>query len=518
MASALPAASRNPRILHAKFAAYLGWSQPFIHHLVSKIGERCPSAVLTGRIENADRFPVDDFMCVSRKWLAHPASAWVIASHLRNAFAPQVLHAHFGWSGIRVLMLRQILDVPLVTTFGGRDAGTDLHDERLKPVYRLLLEQSARLICVSEPLRDDLIRFGVDPAKIEVIRRGTDTSAFAFVDRSARQGGFRMLMVGRLVEKKGHDLTLGALTRLRAEGIDASLEILGRGPLETELRQEVAARELDASVRFFEPTDVAGVSQRMAEADVLVQCSRTAADGDCEGIPNVVVEASATGLPVVGSMHGGIPETIRDGETGFLVPENDETALGDALLRLATQREERLAMGETAAKWMHSAWCVTGQVERHLEIYRNLIEDPEGTEPLPPDLPLLLEEALATPGHYDHRTMRVATLASEAILGKATDDRDTGTSSQNDDAPETRDLWQMTKTGVKTMLGPAKEPIVEWRRRQHYLRIRGRQRRIEDEVWEILRRAPGSGGPLSAARARRILRIVADESAGSLSI
>ena len=239
-----------PRVLHAKFAAYLGWSQPFIHELVTRLSERFPSAVITGRRENTDRFPIEDYLCVSRKWLVHPSSAWILATHLRERLAPDLIHAHFGWSGVRMLMLRHLLDIPLVTTFGGRDAGTDLRVEALRPLYRLLVEQSAHLICVSGPLRDALIEFGAPPERVSVVRRGTDTERFAFADRSDRGEGLRLLLVGRLVEKTGHLHALEALSRLRAQGVDASMRIVGKGPVRRALEERVAADRLGEVVKI----------------------------------------------------------------------------------------------------------------------------------------------------------------------------------------------------------------------------------------------------------------------------
>ncbi|MDY7107669.1 MAG: glycosyltransferase, partial [Planctomycetota bacterium] len=110
----------------------------------------------------------------------------------------------------------------------------------------------------------------------------------------------------------------------------------------------------------------------MDEADVFLQCSVTGADGDCEGIPNVVVEASATGLPVLGTRHGGIVEPVQNERTGLLVAERDVPAMIEALRRLLTRRDERLALGATGAKIMRADWNLDRQVAQHLEIYRRL--------------------------------------------------------------------------------------------------------------------------------------------------
>jgi hypothetical protein len=110
----------------------------------------------------------------------------------------------------------------------------------------------------------------------------------------------------------------------------------------------------------------------MAEADLLIHCSVTARDGDKEGIPNVVVEAQATGLPVVATRHGGIAEVLREGETGLLVPERDAGALAQAVSSLARDRARRLAMGEAAAAFARAELDVEKQIARHVAIYEKL--------------------------------------------------------------------------------------------------------------------------------------------------
>lgn len=531
----MPSASATPepRVLHAKFAAYLGWSQPFLHHLVSGLAERHPTAVLTGRRENADRFPLNDYLCVSRKWLVHPSSTGLVASHLERSFRPNLMHAHFGWSGIRVLLLRRLLRVPLVTTFGGRDAGAELSEGPQAELYRMLLRQSAHLICVSGPLRDSLVEQGAAPERVSVIRRGTDTERFRYVDRAGRDEGdpFRLLMVGRLVPKKGHRLAFEALRFLRDQRIDARLRIVGQGRLKAELQREVSHAKLARFVEFVSPTDVDGVVEHMGWADALVQCSWTPPDGDCEGIPNVVVEAASTGLPVLGSRHGGIPETIRHEETGLLVPEGDVGELQQALLRLATRPDERLRLGEAAAAWMREEWSARSQLDRHGELYTELLENPPEIEELPDDLPQLLERVLSLEvrDQYDHRTLRVVTALWESVMKARPEGDEHGVTG----APpvevvkalvheaEEGPAWRETaKRTVKTLLGPALPPLIAMRRRWHYKRVREVQVTMEVDIWKMQREVLQSDRPWMVwdERYSDLLRILIDEDEGSVRL
>ncbi len=371
-------------VLHAKFAAYLAWSQPFLHRLITGLEPEAPGAILCNRREHRERFPLPRYACATTQALLRPAGAALVAEALRRAWQPRLLHAHFGWSGIRSLLLRECLDVPLVTTFGGRDLGSDLRDPLHAPLYRRLLQATDLCVCVSDTLAGLLEAEGVEAGRIRLIRRGADTSYFEVVDRAGRSDGpLRLLMMGRLVEKKGHGDALEALAALRAEGVDAVLRVVGAGD-RAPIADAAARLGVVDGLELVEPTDAAGVRDHFAWADVLVHCSRRAADGDVEGIPNVVVEAAATGLPVVGTRHGGIPEVVRDGETGALVPEGDAKALASALAGLARGRDQRLAMGAAGARRVREGLTLAAQVEAHLAAYDALEGVTARAAPLPP--------------------------------------------------------------------------------------------------------------------------------------
>lgn len=360
-------------VLHAKFAAYLGWSQPFLHRLLTGLEPDVPGAVLCNRRENRERFPLPRYACSTSQALLRPVGAALVAEVLRQAWHPWLLHAHFGWSGIRSLLVRQCLGVPLVTTFGGRDLGADLHHPRQRPVYQRLLQASDLCICVSDTLATVLSEHGVEDARVRVVRRGADVEFFSEQDRAGRgaEQPLRLLMLGRLVEKKGHDDAIAALAALREAGVRCELRIVGAGEgvdIERQAERQAVAGQVDVQT----PTDAAGVREHFGWADVLLHCSRQAGDGDVEGIPNVVVEAAATGLPVIGTRHGGIPEVVVDGETGRLVPEADPKALAGALRELASERGRRLAWGAAGAELVRSRFTLAHQLEAHRESYASL--------------------------------------------------------------------------------------------------------------------------------------------------
>ena len=378
-----------PTVLHGKFSSWLPWHQPFLADLLAGLDGEFRNVVVCNRLEHPERFPRAEIVPLKTRALLQPAAAAVCAADLRRRFDPALLHAHFGWSGVRLLLLKAFWGVPLVTTFGGRDAGVQLTEPESAPLYELLLAASDRLICVSDHLRGTLVAGGADPARTSVIHRGTDLRRFAVQDRPVRAAAapLELLMIGRVVAKKGHRDAIAALALLRDRGVAAALTIVGEGQEQVGLEAEAAARGLGAQVRFLPSTDQAGLLDHLRRSDAFVHCSVMAEDGDVEGVPNVVVEAAATGLPVVGTLHGGIPEVVEDATTGFLVPEHDPEALSVALGRLAANPGLRIDLGRAAAARMRRDFDLGEQVARYGVLYRELLDEGAACPvPLPPDL------------------------------------------------------------------------------------------------------------------------------------
>ena len=248
------------------------------------------------------------------------------------------IHCHFGPAGLVALdaMRAGLLDGPLGVGFYGYDL-TREPLRRGRDLYAPLFDARALLLPHSGYLAERLAALGAPADRIALHRLGIDVARFAPVDRSARldPGGqarpLRALAIGRFVEKKGFAHLLDALARAHP---DITLRLVGDGPLRVDLEARCRARGLCDRVTFagWRPFDA--IADELAKADVLVAPSVTAADGDMEGLPLVIIEAMATGLPVIGSAHSGIPEVVVDGVTGIVVPERDDVALAAALDRM----------------------------------------------------------------------------------------------------------------------------------------------------------------------------------------
>ena len=185
----------------------------------------------------------------------------------------------------------------------------------------------------------------------------------------------RLVTVARLVEKKGVAYALQAVARLLRQGTNVSYVIAGDGPLRPDLERLIQDLRLDARVRLLGWVDGEQISRLLKDAHVLVAPSVTAEDGDQEGIPNVLKEAMATGMPVVSTWHGGIAELVEDGVSGFLVAERDVDALTDRLAYLADHVETWPALGRAGRTKVERQFDIERLNDRLVELYRQLLRN-----------------------------------------------------------------------------------------------------------------------------------------------
>ena len=298
------------------------------------------------------------------------APVWKRKLQRQNA---SLIHAHFGPDGVMALPLARALEIPLLVTFHGYDATTsDEHARQSFYRHRAYVRNRERLIreaegfiAVSEFIKGKMVEQGIPEEKIRVHYIGIDVDFFepdAIEDREPV-----VLFVGRLTEKKGVEYLIQAMERVQRENPDLRLVVVGDGERRERLEAE-ASRCLD-SVEFlgFQPPDV--VWDWMNRAMLLAVPSVTAESGNSEGLPMVVLEGQAMGLPVVGSRHAGIPEAVEHGETGFLSPEGDSDTLADHILRLATDRSLCRTFGKNGRKRVVDHFNLKTQARALEEIY-----------------------------------------------------------------------------------------------------------------------------------------------------
>lgn len=247
---------------------------------------------------------------------------------------PALIHAHFLTGGIDVFSSLRPPPCPVVVSAHGFDATLHSSPRRtadprqwlLGALRGRLLTRSVNLIAVSRFIAGELVRLGADEGRITVLPTGVDT---AFFQPGPPVSGGGILFVGRLVAQKGVADLLTAAGALKSQGVSAPVRIIGDGP--ERARLERLARRLRIEVTFLGGQPREAVRDAMQRAEVLCGPSRTDRTGAREGFGMVYAEAQATGLPVVATASGGIPEAVDHGRSGLLVPEGDPRRLAEAL-------------------------------------------------------------------------------------------------------------------------------------------------------------------------------------------
>jgi glycosyltransferase involved in cell wall biosynthesis len=252
-----------------------------------------------------------------------------------ESFKPDVVLATWaypdGWATVR---LARQAGLPVVLKVHGSDVlQLDVHPGRRRGTVEAI-RGADLVVAVSRDLARKVVEFGADPERVHLIYNGVDAAVFRPGDRAEarRQVGIdpdrpALLYVGNLVSVKGPDLLIEACAGLAERGAEFDLHVIGKGPLRPTLERQAQGRGIGPRVRFHGPMDHGRLPGWFRAADLLVLPSRS------EGVPNVLLEASACGTPFVATAVGGVPEVAHLG-AGRLVPPGDPMRLADAITEL----------------------------------------------------------------------------------------------------------------------------------------------------------------------------------------
>jgi colanic acid/amylovoran biosynthesis glycosyltransferase len=288
-----------------------------------------------------------------------------------------VLHAQFGNLGPVAERLVRLgaVRAKLVTSFRGADVSMHLA-ARPEP-FRELFATGDLFLPVSERFREEIVAAGAPAERVAVLRSGISLGRFAFEPRQPPVGRPVLLFAGRLTEKKGLTYLIDAVAMLAARGRDLELVIVGDGRLAEPLERQSRELALGERVRFLGKQSQDDLIATIRRAHVFVAPSVTASSGDQEGVPNVLKEAMASGMPVVATDHGGIPELVEDGVSGFLVPERDTTALAQRIAALLDDPQRWPAMGAAGRARVERDYDRERLNDRLVEHYRAVLATPE---------------------------------------------------------------------------------------------------------------------------------------------
>jgi colanic acid/amylovoran/stewartan biosynthesis glycosyltransferase WcaL/AmsK/CpsK len=284
-----------------------------------------------------------------------------------------VILCHFGPVGLRMQKIREAGEVrgPLVTVFHGYDMSLFLA-ERGSDVYGPLFSTGDLFLPVSEFWAARLRELGAPADRVAVHRMGVDLSCFSATARPSPERPFQIVSVARLVEKKGLSDGIRAFARLPQQTREkARYQIVGDGPLRSELQSLIGDLGLADRVRLLGWRSPNEIADLLEASHLLLAPSVTASDGDAEGIPVVLMEALARGLPVLSTLHSGIPELVEDQKSGYLVPERDVELLAVRLETLMTSSKKELdemgRLGRIAVERDYDIEKLNDRLVQHLQ-------------------------------------------------------------------------------------------------------------------------------------------------------
>jgi colanic acid/amylovoran biosynthesis glycosyltransferase len=291
------------------------------------------------------------------------------------ALRPAVVHAHFGGDGWLISRAAVELGIPLIITVHGQDVTRQPNAPgprglRYRRNLRTAFRRASLVIAVSGHLRQQAIALGAHPAKVRVHHIGVPAPRVP----KAPDRIWDVLFVGRFVAKKGIDdliEALGLITNGRPRAL-----FVGAGPLHEAMRARAAALGLDAT--FLGAQDPAAVARIMAESRIFVSPSKTAPNGDAEGLPTTILEAARMGLPTVSTRHSGIPEAVLDGDTGLLCAEGDRPALARNIERLLADEALRDRLGRQARRHAETHFDLGTQTRLLEDLYDSVTQRVRG--------------------------------------------------------------------------------------------------------------------------------------------
>ena len=342
--------------------------------------------VITQKREEPARFPLKPIIITRKPWTHFLRRFWfrkicsapwqISASEVKQLTRilsekhAQLLHIYFGHIAVHLLPLIRTWPRPVVVSFHGADVFVDMEKPSYRDATRRMLDAVRLVLVRSESLERELINLGCARDKIRIQRTAIPLEEVPFQSRSwPNDGSWRLLQACRLIEKKGLRTSLRAFATFAKTYPAATFTIAGEGPLQNEI--ERLARQLGIAERVIFTGFIAQkeLRQHFYDSQIFLHPSETGSDRNQEGVPNSMLEAMASGLPVFATRHGGIPEAIEDGVSGVLVDERDHAALAQRLLEWVRQPEGLSTMASAGSKTIAQKFEQSAQTHRLEEIY-----------------------------------------------------------------------------------------------------------------------------------------------------
>lgn len=281
-----------------------------------------------------------------------------------------LMHVYFGHTGVHLLPFIEEWAQPTVVSFHGMDIQARPQQEGYDDQMRTMLKTVPLVMARSYSLFGALEAWGCPKEKLRLNRTGIPLADFPFVQRPMpADGAWRFVQACRLVAKKGLRTSLRAFARFHADHPKAKFIVAGEGPLREPMEDLAVELGVRPAVEFRGFLSTKDLSQLYAESHIFLHPSEVTSDQNQEGVPNSMLEAMATGLPVLATNHGGIPEAVTHERHGLLVHERDEQALEAALRQLTGDTTLCYMYGEAAAKQVRDEFEMSAAIARLEAIY-----------------------------------------------------------------------------------------------------------------------------------------------------
>ena len=355
--------------------------------------------VVTKEVQNAERFPFERIEIIPKRRTNLLVHGWLkfverrppivyrgeyqTLDSLLERHGADLMHIYFGHTGVHLLPFIEQWDKPCVVSFHGADVAQKPEIKDYPAKLRRLFKAVPLVFARSQSLVDRLVHLGCPPEKLRINRTGIPLNEFPFVDReSPRDGKWRVVQACRLIPKKGVATSLRAFAIFKKDNPGAEFFIAGKGPLQSELEMLAGGLGILRDVHFVGFLPQPKLLKLYASSHLFLHPSEISPNQDQEGVPNSVLEAMATGLPVVATRHGGIPEAVDHGRTGFLVAEEDHVGLANAMQLITSSPASLKQMGERAHAAVVERFGQDAQIDQLESFYEEAITMNGAAEPV----------------------------------------------------------------------------------------------------------------------------------------
>jgi colanic acid/amylovoran biosynthesis glycosyltransferase len=286
-----------------------------------------------------------------------------------------IIYCHFGMNGIKGMHLRDlgVIQGKLCTVFHGFDLSAYLQEVG-NSAYKSLFQSGDLFLPISDYWKQRLIELGCNEQKIIVHRMGIDVKQFTFNSRLPTTGVIRIITIARLVEKKGVEYGIRAIAQVKQHIPNIEYIIVGDGPLRNNLKDLINKLNLQECVQLLGWKQRGEVISLLNHCHILLAPSITSQTGDQEGIPVVLMEAMAMGVLVISTWHSGIPELVEDRISGFLVPEQNSSALAQKIIDLIKSPEYWEEIEFQGRLQIEENFNKSKLDDRLIEIFQGLLE------------------------------------------------------------------------------------------------------------------------------------------------